>query len=345
MEKFFAAYKSRTASLEKTYETNSFARGVAWVEGELVPLLEARIPLIDQGFMHSDLTYDVPAVWDGRFFRLDDHLDRFEASCAKMRLRFPIPRAEIKRILIDMVANSGIRDAFVELIVTRGLRGVREAKKGEVLKNNLYMFIQPYVWVMEPEMQLSGGSAIIARTVRRVPPGAMDPTVKNLQWGDLTRAMFEARDREADYPFLTDGDSNLTEGSGFNVLFVKDGIIYTPDRGCLEGVTRKSVIDVARSNGIEVRVEVVPVALAYEADEIFMSTTAGGVMPITSLDGKSINGGKIGPVTTKIWDAYWAIHYDDTFSFAIDYEGGVEAKPTNGHAHTYTNGHSNGVAH
>ena len=343
MEKIFAAYNARKAALETTYETNSFAQGVAWVEGELVPLAEARIPLIDQGFMHSDLTYDVPSVWDGRFFRLDDHLSRLEASCVKTRLRFPIPREEIRRILVEMVAQSGIRDAFVEIIVTRGLKGVREAKPGELLKNNLYLFIQPYVWVMEPEMQLTGGSAIVARTVRRVPPGAIDPTIKNLQWGDLVRGMFEARDRGADYPFLTDGDSNLTEGSGFNILFVKDGIIYTPDRGVLEGVTRKSVIDVARMNGIEVRVQVVPVELAYEADEVFMSTTAGGVMPITSLDGQPISRGELGPVTKKVWDAYWAIHYDDTFSFAIDYKKGIQAGAANGHANGYANGHTNGL--
>lgn len=316
MEKVFAGYNSRLAALKKT--DNSFADGVAWVEGELVPLAEARIPLIDQGFMHSDLTYDVPSVWDGRFFRLDDHLDRLEASCRKMRLRLPLPRDEVKRILVEMVARSGIRDAFVELIVTRGLKGVRGTDPKDIV-NRLYMFIQPFIWVMEPKMQIAGGSAVIARTVRRTPPGSFDPTIKNLQWGDLTRAMFEASDRGANYPFLTDGDANLTEGSGFNIVLVKDGVLYTPARGVLEGVTRKSVIQVAKAAGIDTRLEFVPVELAYQADEIFMCTTAGGIMPITVLDGKPINGGKLGPITSKIWDDYWALHYDSAYSFAIDY--------------------------
>jgi branched-subunit amino acid aminotransferase/4-amino-4-deoxychorismate lyase len=77
-------------------------------------LSETRIPFIDQGFLHGDLTYDVPSVWDRRFFRLDDHLTRLEASCQKIRMTLPLPRDEIKRILVDMVAKSGIRDAFVE---------------------------------------------------------------------------------------------------------------------------------------------------------------------------------------------------------------------------------------
>ncbi|KAI5460160.1 aminotransferase [Mariannaea sp. PMI_226] len=317
MEKEFAAYRDRLAILQQS--TNPYSKGVAWVQGELVPLAEARIPLMDQGFLHSDLTYDVPAVWDGKIFRLDDHITRLDTSCKKIRLTLPMSRETMKQTLCDMLAKSGIRDAFIQLIVTRGIKGVRESEPHEHV-NHLYMFIQPYIWVMEPEMQLTGGSAIIARTVRRTPPGSIDPTVKNHQWGDLTRAMQEARDRGAKYPFLTDGDANITEGSGFNIVFVKDGSIYTADRGVLEGITRKSVFDVARAHGIKIRCEVVPVALAYEADEVFMCTTAGGIMPITTLDGKPIKDGQIGPITKTIWDGYWAMHYEPAYTLAVKYD-------------------------
>lgn len=323
MDKVFSDYQARNAILEATFDKNPFAQGIAWVEGKYVPLAEARIPLLDQGFMHSDLTYDVPSVWDGRFFRLDDHLDRFQASCAKIRLKLPLPREQVKRILVEMVAKSGARDAFVEIIVTRGLKGVQGHRPGDVFQNNLYMFVKPYLWVMEPAMQRTGGKAIIARTVKRISPGSFDPTVKNLQWGDLTRGIFEAVDRGALYPFLTDGDMNLTEGSGFNIFLVKDGVLYTPERGCLEGVTRKSVMDVAKQLGLPVRVELVPTDLAYHSDEIFMCTTAGGIMPITELDGSPVKDGKVGPITKKIWDGYWALHNDPAFSFEINYRTGA----------------------
>lgn len=321
MKKVLGDYESRRNILSQS--KHPFARGVAWIQNELVPLHEARIPLLDQGFLHSDLTYDVHAVWDGRFFRLDDHLARLDASCGKIRLKLPLPKEEIKTILLNMVAQSGIKDAFVELIVTRGMKSVREAMTAPGgLVNCLYIFIMPYVWCMEPAMQINGnGSAIIARTVRRTPPGAFDPTVKNLQWGDLTRAMYEAQDRKANYPFLTDGDANLTEGSGFNVCFIKDGVLYTPDRGVLEGITRKSVFDAAKVNGIPVKLQVVPVAMIYDADEVFMCTTAGGVMPITILDDKPVADGKTGPLTKKVWDTYWAMHWDPEFSIAVDYAG------------------------
>jgi branched-subunit amino acid aminotransferase/4-amino-4-deoxychorismate lyase len=319
MDQVFADYEARQRTLVQAQESNPFARGIAWINGEYEPYHEARIPLKDQGFLHSDLTYDVPAIWDSRFFRLDDHLNRLEASCHKIRMTLPKPKEEIKRILEDMAATSEIRDAFVELIVTRGFRGVRDTPHDQIV-NNLYMFIVPYVWVMEPEMQRTGGEAIIARTVRRVPPGAIDPTVKNLQWGDLTKAMYEARDRGALYPFLTDGDAHITEGSGFNVCFVKNGVLHTPDRGVLQGISRKSVFDAARVNNVEVRCEFIPVELAYEADEIFMCTTAGGIMPITALDGRKVRDGKVGPITRAIWDEYWAMHWNPQYSFKVNYE-------------------------
>ena len=200
MDDVFSGYQRRLKTLQAN-TTNPFSKGIAWVEGSFSPLHEARIPLMDQGFLRSDLTYDVPAVWDGRFFRLDDHLTRIEASCAKLRMKLPIPRDQMRHVLVDMVRRSGLRDAYVMIIVTRGLKGVRGSIPTELV-NNLYMFIQPYVWVMPPEIQRVGGSAVIARTVRRISPGSIDPTVKNLQWGDLTKGMFEAMDRRAQHPFF-----------------------------------------------------------------------------------------------------------------------------------------------
>ena len=312
----FTEYHRRLAELKTS--DNPFAQGIAYVDGQYVPVNEARVPLLDQGFMKSDLTYDVPAVWDGRFFRLDDHLDRFERSCSKMRLTNPIGREETRSRLVEMVAKSGIRDAYVMIILTRGLRYIRQTAP-EDCQNSLYMMVTPFLWVMDEETQKTGGSTIIARTVRRIAPGAIDPTVKNLQWGDFTRGILEARDRRAMYPILTDGDANLTEGSGFNVILVKDGKLYTPRRGVLEGVTRKSVLAVAKAQGLKYVIDDIPVSMAYDADEILFVTTAGGVMPITTLDGAPVGDGTVGPIAKSLWKGYWDAHYDPELSFAINY--------------------------
>ncbi|KAF9878469.1 hypothetical protein CkaCkLH20_03961 [Colletotrichum karsti] len=312
-------YQKRLAALEAS--SNPLAQGAAFIDGEIVPLLEARIPIIDQGFLHGDLTYDVPAIWDGRIFRWEDHLDRLEASCKKLRLVSPLSREEITNAVVEMTKKSGIKDAYVELIVTRGMHFVRSLNPNEAPKPcAIYIIVMPYVWVMPLEMQDVGGAAIITRTVRRIPPGAIDPTVKNLQWGDFIRGLFEARDRGSMYPILTDGDTNLTEGAGYNIWIVVDGVLYTPERGVLEGITRRTVIEIARAKGIEVRVEVVPVELAYKAQEIFTCTTAAGISPIVTLDEVPVGDGKVGPVTKLIWDEYWAWHYDPKLTVEINYD-------------------------
>lgn len=311
------SYQERLGALKAS--KNPFAEGVAYIDGQFVPLGEARIPILDQGFLHSDLTYDVPAVWNGRFFRLDDHLDRLEASCAKMRLRNPMDRETLRKTLVEMVAVSGIRDAYVEVIVTRGLRFVREVN-ADAATNAVYLLVMPYVWILPVEHHGQGASAVVTRTVRRTPPGAMDPTIKTLQWGDFTRGLIEASDRGAIYPILPDGDGNVTEGSGYNVFLVKDGVLSTPSRGVLEGVTRKTVIEIAQADGRPVVLEHVPIDDLYKADEIFFCSTAGGIMPITQLDDQPVGGGQVGPVTRAIWEAYWDLHNDPKLSFAIDYQ-------------------------
>lgn len=314
MDAVFDGYEARQSTLKAS--TNKFADGIAWIEGKYAPLQDARIPILDQGFLRSDLTYDVPGVWDGRFFRLDEHLDRLEEACEKLRLKIPMPRDELRATLIDMVAKSGIRDAYVELIVTRGLKFVREYKSYE---NNLYLMVMPYVWAMPPAIQRTGGAAVVTRTVRRTPPGAMDPTIKNLQWGDFVRGWLEASDRGAVYALLPDGDGNITEGGGYNIFVVKDGVLKTPARGVLLGITRKTVLEIAESKGFSAVVDFVPVEELYHADELFIATTAGGVMPLTTLDGVPVGNGKVGDMTREIWEAYWKAHYDPQHSFAIDY--------------------------
>ena len=254
----YQGYNRRVAELEAN--PNPFAHGIAWTGGpEFVPVHEARIPLLDQGFLKSDLTYDVPAVWDGRFFRLDDHLDRFDASLAKLRLTNPLGRQGLRDKLVEMVAHQrhprclcdDDRNARPALYPPDPARGLRQPllSDGHAL----------HVDHGSKGAQKLGGSAIIARNVRRTPAGAIDPTVKNLQWGDFTRGILEARDRGAHYPILTDGDGTLTEGSGFNIVLVKDGTLYTPRRGVLEGVTRKSVLAAADKLGIPWVIDDLPV--------------------------------------------------------------------------------------
>jgi branched-chain amino acid aminotransferase len=303
--------------------SNAYSAGCAWIDGKIEPIGEARIPILDTGFVRSDLTYDVVGVWRGRFFRVDDHLDRLVDGCRKIRIPLPLARERMREILIEIVGRSGLRDAYVEAIVTRGVPGPGE-RDPRLWKPRFYAYAIPYVWIVRPELQDPGTDVVVARDTRRIPPDAVDPTVKNFHWGDLVRGLFEAYDRGAWLPILTDGDGFITEGPGFNVFAVRDNVIRTPSRGVLEGITRQTVIELAVEAGYQVEVGDMPVSDLYRADEIFLTSTAGGVMPVATLDGQPVAVRTPGPVTTRIRDRYWEIHSDPRYTLEVPYAEWLE---------------------
>lgn len=297
------------------------SEGAAFIDGEIVPIDEARIPITDTGFLRSDVTYDVIGVWRGSFFRLDAHLDRFERSCRELRMTLPYTREHIVEVLHELVRRTGLRDAYVEVQCTRGRaeKGMRDPRR---FVNRFYAFVVPFVWLLTPEESETGMDAIIARTVRRIPITSVDPTVKNFHWGDLTRGLYEAYDRGARYPILLDADGNVTEGAGYNVFAYVDDRLVTPDAGVLEGITRTTILELAEQEGIETGVEPVPGDALLRAQEIFATTTAGGVMPITQLDGVPVRDGRVGPLTRKLRDLYWDAHNDPRYAMPVDYSPG-----------------------
>ena len=125
-----------------------YSKGVAFIDGQLVPLAEAKISILDWGFLHSDATYDVVHVWDGKFFRLDDHLDRFFTGMERLRLSIPHTREDVVRILGDCVKASGLQKSYVEMIATRGLPqpGSRDPRS---CSNRFYAFAIPFVWITQ----------------------------------------------------------------------------------------------------------------------------------------------------------------------------------------------------
>jgi branched-chain amino acid aminotransferase len=296
-------------------DRGAYADGAAFVDGRFVPVAEARVPILDWGFLRSDATYDVAHVWRGSFFRLEDHLDRFERSMEGLRLSLPLTRDGIRDILVECVRLSGLRDAYAEIICTRGIPkpGSRDPRDCE---NRFYAFVVPFVWIADPDKQERGLHAVIADR-QRIAPSSVDPTVKNYHWLDLEVGLLEAYERGGETVILTDADDNVVEGPGFNVFAVHDGSISTPDSGVLQGITRRTVIELSTDHAIPIEECPVPAASLRRADEAFLSSTAGGIMPVTRVDGQTIGEGRPGPVTLHLRDAYWQLHNDPHYSLAV----------------------------
>ena len=303
---------------------NPFAGGAAYIDGHYMPIGLAAIPITDWGYRRSDVTYDVVGVWQGSFFRLDDHIRRFRASMQKFRFEPRESDEDIKAILNRCVALSGLESSYVAMECLRGRPAPGKPYHPVHARNDIAAFAIPGVWVMSPEVQERGGHLIIAQTLR-IPPSSVDPTAKNFHWADLTRGQFEALDRGADFALLPDSEGNVTEGPGFNVFMVINGVVVTPDAGVLEGITRKSVIEICVDLGIPVRVGKVSAAEAREADEIFLATTAGGVMPASRIDGRIMSNDRPGPISMKIKETFWAKRASGWHATPVDYGAAVAA--------------------
>jgi len=294
-----------------------FSKGAAHVDGQLVPIAEAKISLLDWGFLHSDATYDVAGVLQGKFFRLDDHIERFFASMEKLHMSISHSRSDLRTILIDCVRTSGLRDAYVEMICTRGLPqpGSRDPR---TCKNQFFAFAIPFVWIATFEKQKEGLHLIISRR-QRIPPESVDPTVKNYHWLDMVMGLFEAYERGGETVIVVDADGNLVEGPGFNIFMVNGSTLTTPVKGVLEGMTRRTTIEIGPECGYEVVLGNLPAEEALAADEVFITTTAGGLIPITKIDRQAIGAGAPGPVTQKLQKRYWETHEDPRYILEIDY--------------------------
>ncbi len=280
--------------------------GAAYVDGTFCPIAEATVPILDWGFVRSDATYDVVAVWKGRFFRLEDHLDRFERSVASLRMTLPVDRAALKAILAECVTRAGLADAYVSMTLTRGVppTGSRDPRQ---FRNRLYAFAVPYARVFDPAAR--GRAARIAVIDRmRIPPQSVDPRVKNYHWLDLIMSHIEALESGADLPVLTDGAGHVTEGPGFNLFAVIEGRIVTPGAGVLEGITRQSALDICRDLQIRTELRALSIEDVRRADEIFATSTAGGIIPVGWIDDAPLPCAAPGPITRRLQDAYWAAH-------------------------------------
>ena len=290
-----------TIATAQNADKDAVSAGAAFVEGRIVPISEARVPLLDWGFLRSDACQDTVSVWRGMFFCLDDHIARFFQSCRNLRLSCPYDEHELAEVLTRLVQHTGLTDAYVQMIATRGqpATGSRDLRTCE---NSFLAFCIPYVHIT-PDSGQGFLDAIISERPR-ISSSSVPSSIKNYHWIDFELGLFEAYERGGNTVLLTDGNGGITEGPGFNVFGCRNGELFTPDTNVLEGITRNVVFEIASDLKIAVLQRRVPTAELRDADEVFVTSTAGGIMALRSIDGRSL-GNVPGPVTREIARTYW----------------------------------------
>jgi branched-chain amino acid aminotransferase len=229
----------------------------------------------------------------------------------------PYDQDELRNIAIEAVALTGFREAYLQLIMTRG-RPPIGSRDLRLAKNNFFMFCVPYITIASPEQQ-EHGLHLIVSDIQRIPPTSVDPTVKTYHWLDFEMGLFQAYDRGGDTVVLVDQDGNVTEGPGFNLLAVKDGRLITPETGCLDGMTRDTVFELCAETNLDYALTPFPADQLTDMDELFISSTAGGLMPISKVDDQAIGEPGAGPVTARLRDLYWAKRRAGWHATHVDY--------------------------
>ena len=275
---------------------------IIYLDGRFVPEEEARVSVFDHGLLYGDGVFEGIRAYNGKIFRLDEHLARLYDSAKAIDLAIPLTKAEMTEVIKETLRQNSLRDAYIRPIVTRG--------KGDLGLDPLKcakptVIVIAVTWgAMYGDLYEKGLRAICV-SVRRTPPESMPPNVKSLNYLNNILAKIEANHRGVDEAIFFDTKGHVSEGSGDNIFVVKDGVIITPPTlNNLRGITRMVVLEIAASMGITLLERDLGYFDLYTADEVFVTGTAAEVAPIREIDGRVIGNGKPGPVTRQLMAAF-----------------------------------------
>ncbi len=279
-------------------------QGVANINGEFVPAHDATVSIFDSGFIGGVSVFDTLACWEGGLFKLRQHQARFERSAHATMIPLLCSGAELEARIIETTRRADLRNAYVQVIATRGRRPSPSMPSHEP---TLIVYAIPYVWLW-PEEKADSGISLVIPSIRQWPASVVDAKIKNFNRMHTHLARLEADRADADDVVLLDDRGLLTESRGANLFLVRGGALYTPRSGILEGITRETVFEIAAESGVPAEERDLTPYDLYTAEEAFLCSTAGGVFPINEADGRGVGQNGIGPITRQLRGRYWERH-------------------------------------
>ncbi len=270
-----------------------------WIDGEWHDRATAKVSVFDHGLLYGDGVFEGIRVYAGRVFRLADHLDRLYDCAKAVDLTIPIPQPELSDAVEEAVRRSGLRDAYIRPIVTRGIGDLGIDPRKCARPTVIIIVDEITIW---PAERYEQGLAVITAGTPIPHREALSPRVKSLNYLSHAMAKLEANNAGADEALMLDPSGHVAEGTGQNLFVVKRGVLRTPplSAGILGGITRAVVIELAAEAGRPVREELINRFDVYTADEAFLTGTASEIAPIGRYDGRTIGSGKAGPITKDL---------------------------------------------
>lgn len=272
-----------------------------YIDGKFCEKEDAKISVFDHGVLYGDGIFEGIRAYNGRIFRLDDHLQRLEESARAILLKLPAPIKDIEKAIIETVRLNNLKDAYIRVVVTRGIGDLgldmRKCKSGATL------FIIADRIELYPEEFYEKGLTLVTSSIRQKGLDQVTPGVKSLNYLANILARAEATAAGAQEAILLNGTGHVSECSGDNIFYIKDNKIFTPptSAGILVGVTRNVVIALAHEKlGIKVVERNFPRYDLYSADEVFLTGTGAEVIAGVKIDGRVIGKGVAGPLTKQL---------------------------------------------
>lgn len=276
---------------------------IIYLDGKYVPEEEAMVSVFDHGLLYGDGVFEGIRAYHGRVFKLDDHLERLYESAKSINLEIPLTTEEMKEVVLETLRRNNLRDGYIRLVVTRGKGDLgldpRKCPKASVF--NIAASIKLY-----PEEFYQKGLEMVTVPTKRNISEALSPRIKSLNYLNNIMAKIEANLAGVLEAIMLNNEGYVAEATGDNIFIVKKGVLITPPKhmGILEGITRNTVMDIAREKGIEVREDVFTRHDVFIADECFLTGTAAEVIPVVKVDGRVIGDGNPGTMTQELIEAY-----------------------------------------
>ena len=273
-----------------------------YVNGNFVLQEQAVTSIYDHGFLYGDGVFEGIRAYNGRVFRLDEHIDRLYDSASAIMLDIPLSKDGMKEAILETLRVNGLTDAYIRPIISRGIGDLGlDPRKCE--KPNVFIISQPWD-AMYGDLYEDGLTAVTV-TVRRNAPESLSPNIKSLNYLNNILAKIEANYKGGDEAIILDVRGNISEGSGDNIFVVKNDIIETPPvMNNLRGITRAAAIEIAHDLGYTVNETDLGLFDLYTADEVFVTGTAAEVAPITVVDGRAVGDGSVGRITKALMQGF-----------------------------------------
>jgi branched-chain amino acid aminotransferase len=274
-----------------------------FIDGKYYDERAAKISVFDHGLLYGDGVFEGIRAYNGRVFKLREHIDRLFCSAKAILLGIPMSHAQIMRAVVETCRMNKIRDGYIRLVVTRGMGTL--GLNPNSCKNPSVIIIADRIQLYPPAYYQKGMEIVTVPTTRNL-HSALNPAIKSLNYLNNILAKIEANNAGCEEAVMLNAEGFVAECTGDNLFLVKNGQLFTPplSAGALYGITRQVVMELAEEEGLTVSEPNLTRYDLFNADECFLTGTGAEIVPVVKIDGRVIDTGKPGPITRKLEEEY-----------------------------------------